>query len=173
MMDRPLRKLCLLGDYRVGKTRLVCRLTDCTQPPPTFGVHLHYWRCPSAPEVEFALWDAAGRSALDSIGQSFIGGADGFALVADAGDADSIRIAEQLYRAACGLVGPRPAVLLLNKCDRDPPPLDRLPPDISVFHLSAKRGDGVLEAFTELAERVLAERPRPSPTSSAAHVCSS
>lgn len=170
-MERPLRKLCLLGDYRVGKTRLVCRLTDCDKPPPAFGVHLHYWHCPSAPAVEFALWDAAGRSALDSIGQSFLAGADGFALVADAGDADSIDIAEQLHRAATTLVGPRPAVLLLNKCDRVDAPVDRLPAGIPVFHVSAKRGEGVREAFAALAARVLAERPSPSPSSIESDAC--
>lgn len=184
-MDRPLRKLCLLGDYRVGKTRLVCRLTDCDTPPPAFGVHLHHWVCPSAPAVEFALWDAAGRSALDSLGQSFLADADGFALVADAGDADSIEVARQLHRAATALIGARPAVLLLNKCDRvdAPLPLDpsdrvdapreALPAGIPVFQVSAKRGEGVREAFTALAERVLAERPVPSPSSIEPDACPS
>ena len=154
-MDRPLRKLCLLGDYRVGKTRLVCRLTGCDLPPPAFGVHLHYWRWPQAAEVEFALFDAAGRSSLDSLGQSFLSGAEGFALVADAGDADSIAVALQLYRRACELVGPRPAVLMLNKCDRAAALPANVPPEVPVFAVSARSGKGVAAAFAALAERVL------------------
>jgi hypothetical protein len=162
-MDRPLRKLCLLGDYRVGKTRLACRLTGCDAPPPAFGVHLHYWRWPGSPGSEFALFDAAGRSALDSIGQSFLSGAEGFALVADAGDADSIAIALELHRTALQLLGPRPAVLILNKTDRAPvAAATGVPEGMPVFPVSAHSGEGVAAAFGALAERVLAECRSPN-----------
>jgi hypothetical protein len=154
-MNRPLRKLCLLGDFRVGKTRLVCRLTGCDVPPPAFGVRLHYWHWPAAPEVRFALFDAAGRSALDSLGQSFLSGAEGFALVADAGDADSIDIALQLCRKARELIGPRPAVLMLNKSDRAPVATGLVPDDVAVHLVSARSGEGVAAAFGALAAQVL------------------
>jgi GTPase SAR1 family protein len=156
-MDRPLRKLCLLGDYRVGKTRLVRQLTASDVRPPEVGVHLHYWRSPSAPAVEFALFDVAGRSALDSLGQSFLSGAEGFALVADAGDAGSIDTALQLNRAAQSLIGPRPAILMLNKCDRDAAVAPSVPAELPVFHVSAQSGEGVVAAFCALAEQVLAQ----------------
>jgi hypothetical protein len=154
-MSRPLRKLCLLGDFRVGKTRLVCRLTGCDVRPPPFGVRLHYWQWPAAPEVRFALFDAAGRSALDSLGQSFLSGAEGFALVADAGDPDSIAIAVQLCRKARELIGHRPAVLMLNKGEREPVAVTDVPHDVAVHLVSAHSGEGVAEAFGALASQVL------------------
>jgi GTPase SAR1 family protein len=156
-MDRPLRKLCLLGDYRVGKTRLVRQLTHCDAAPPEAGVHLHFWRWAGAPEVEFAVFDVAGRSALDSVGQSFLAGADGFVLVADGSQPDSIPVALQLFRVAQGLVGPRPSILILNKADRGLAALGQVPADLPVFHVSARSGDGVQLAFGALAGRVLAD----------------
>jgi hypothetical protein len=159
-MDRPLRKLCLLGDFRVGKTRLVRRLTGSVAPAPEAGVHLHVWRCPSAPAQPFALFDVAGSTALDSIGQSFLSGAEGFALVADAGDRASVETALQLYRTAQDLIGPRPAVLMLNKAERGAAVVD-LPTEPPVFQVSAHTGDGVLAAFSALAEAVLARPIEP------------
>jgi GTPase SAR1 family protein len=161
-MDRPLRKLCLLGDFRVGKTRLVCRLTGCDVPPPAFGVRLHEWQWEGAPGVRFTLFDAAGRSALDSLGQSFLSGAEGFALVADAGDADSIAVALQLCRKARELVGPRPAVLMLNKSDRVEVAAGDVPDDVEVHMVSARSGEGVEAAFAALARQVLGVERQPA-----------
>jgi len=155
MQGRPLRKLCLLGDYRVGKTRLACRLTGCEVTPPAFGVHLHYWHPTIAPGIEFALFDAAGRSALDSLGQSFLSGADGFALVADLSVPHSIQTAVLLHHRATELVGERPAVLLLNKRDRVADIPQPLPQGLPTFTVSAVSGEGVDTAFTALATMVL------------------
>lgn len=158
-MTRRLRKLCLLGDYRTGKTRLVCRLTDCHEVPAAFGVQLHYWRAPAAPDVEFAIFDAAGRSSLDSLGQSFLSGADGFVAVADLALPETVDTALLLLRRAAELVGERPAVLLLNKRDRAGDELPRataLPAGLPVFRVSALHGDGVEAAFADVAGRVLA-----------------
>ncbi len=156
-MERPLRKLCLLGDYRVGKTRLACRLTGCEVKPPPYGVQLHHWRLPDAPDVEFVLFDVAGRSSLDSLGQSFLSGAEGLALVADAGVPGSIDVALRLHRCATDLIGARPAVLLLNKTDLASG--STVETELPLFHVSARSGAGVLEAFSLLAERVLAASP--------------
>jgi hypothetical protein len=123
-------------------------------------VHLVYWRCRSLPAVEFALFDVAGRTALDSIGQSFLAGADGFVLVADAGNQDSIETALRLYRVAQQLLGPRPAVLLLNKAEAGAVAVEP-PPGLPMFLVSAHSGEGVQDAFTALAEAVLARPIEP------------
>jgi GTPase SAR1 family protein len=162
-MDHALRKLCVIGDYRVGKTRLVHALTGCTAPRPTAGVHLYRWASPGNGQ-DFCLFDAAGRSSLDSIGQSFLSGALGFALVADA-DPARIDTALRLYSVAQSLVGRRPGVLMVNKTDvgGSRPPLPELPPDLPVFFVSAATGDGVQAAFSALAALAVREQPVAEP----------
>lgn len=151
-MAAPVRKLCLLGDLGVGKTTLAARLAG-TAADATPGITVHRWTPANAPAC--AVWDIDGRTLLDCLNQTFLSGADGFVLVADAGRPDTARDALELLRHARALSAPRPAVLLLNKSDAAPgAAFDDPPAGVPVFRTSASTGTGVVDAFLALAARI-------------------
>jgi len=152
-MDTAQRKLCLMGDPGVGKSTIAACLDQIRDERP--GVSLHRWIHAGS---EFAVWDSGGRSLLDTLGQTFLAGADGYIVVADPARGESLDTARQLIRHAFELAGRRPTLLLLNRFDGPPPaalPTD-LPDDVEVRVASAARCDEVLAAITSLAERILA-----------------
>lgn len=152
------RKLCLLGDSGVGKSALAARLGAAPAERPD-GLWIHYWREPES-GIDCALWDLRGRSSLDSLSQAFLAHAEGFALIADAGDNESIALALQAGRMASKLIGERPQVLILNRFDGVAPSgwADaEAQAGVATFLVSADSGDGVEAAFGHLA-RSLPER---------------
>jgi len=152
-MENRQRKLCLMGDPGVGKTTIAA----CLDPRARnrTGVSLYRW---SHAGHEFILWDSGGCSALDTLGQAFLAGADGYVLVADPSRPDSIDMARQLLRHAFELVGRRPSLLLFNRFDTAAPGAANAdwPPEVQVAVVQANTGSGVVEAFADLAKRTLA-----------------
>ncbi len=154
-MSNRVRKLCLLGDSGVGKSKLASHLGASPAVRPD-GLWVHNWRAPGS-GIECALWDLRGRSSLDSLSQAFLAHADGFALIADAGNRESISLALQVGRMAAKLIGERPQVLILNQFEGVPPAGEvaaQLAPDIPAFLVSAGTGEGVEAAFGHLAQAV-------------------
>ena len=162
------RKICMIGDFAVGKTSLVSRyvhnqfssdyLTTIGVKIDTKELTLH-----SGDRVKLVLWDIAGTDNLATIGQNYLKGATGYILVADGTRSATLDSALELQRQAEQALGPVPFTLLLNKLD-----LGYLwslnPDDIEaiqgrgwpVIHCSAKTGNSVEEAFRKLGERVAA-----------------
>ena len=157
------RKISLLGDFAVGKTSTVARSVRNTFSDAyltTVGVRVDTKtiQYSDGPGLRLVLWDIAGANSLDQMRANYIGGTHGLLLVADGTRADTVSTALELYAQAVRLLGRElPAVLMLNKCDLagewDVPPerirdlTERLP----VFSTSARTGEGVEEAFAELA----------------------
>ncbi len=154
-MSNRVRKLCLLGDSGVGKSALAARLGAAPAARPD-GLWVHYWTDPVS-QIACALWDLRGRSSLDSLSQAFLAHADGFALVADAGNQESIELALQVGRMAAKLIGERPQVLILNRFEHTEGAgvlAAKLAPDIPTFIVSAGSGEGVEAAFGHLAQAI-------------------
>lgn len=157
-------KLCLLGPPGVGKSSLAQRLLYDRFPAAEErpGVTLAAHRLPSdqGESLTLMLWDVAGNSALDTLGQAFLSGVDAVAAVADASAAASIAQALALIVQARRLHPGVAAALLLNKCDlltaRVVP--TELPPDVVAYEVSARDGRGVTAAFTELSTRARARQ---------------
>ena len=165
------RKVCLLGDFAVGKTSLVDRLVHNrfeAKYVSTIGVRVSQKSVavPQASElvmVNLMLWDLAGSEEFDRVRQSYLRGAAGGLLVCDLTRAETLeRLAFHAAQArqapTCG-----PLVILANKADLaeeravSPEQVAQAAQalDAPWFLTSAKTADGVVAAFRELARRLV------------------
>ena len=106
--------------------------------------------------LKLVVWDIAGKSALDTLNQSYVRGASGLILVCDGTREPTLRSALYLLMQAKALLKDPAAVLLVNKLDLverwelAPGTLADLRKTMPVFETSAKTGDGVEAAFAAL-----------------------
>ena len=160
------RKICLLGDFAVGKTSLVARFVRSTFSDKyltTVGVKVDSKRVELAPDlaIKLVIWDLAGKAKLDSMNRSYIRGAHGLILVADGTREASLRAALYLLMQSQKLLAGVPVVLLVNKLDLidrwevSAADILRLQQSLPTWRTSALDGQGVDEAFAELARRIL------------------
>ena len=161
-MNQPARKVCLLGDFGVGKTSLVARYVRNTFSDKyltTVGVKVdsQLVERPGG-AIKLVIWDIAGKSALDLLNQSYLKGASGVMLVCDGTREPTLRSALYLLMQARSTLGEPKAVLLVNKLDLVdkwevlPRTVAGLRETMPVFETSARTGDGVEAAFAALAE---------------------
>lgn len=159
-------KICMLGDFGVGKTSLVARFVRNTFSDrylTTVGVKVDSKEvdCAEHGIVKLVVWDIAGNSALDSLNMSYLRGATGLLLVADGTRGASMRTAIDLLLQSRGLLPDAQAVLIVNKLDLverwevAPGTLADLRQTMPVVETSALSGDGVEAAFSELARRLI------------------
>lgn len=160
------KKICMLGAFAVGKTSLVRRYVDSIFSEAyltTVGVKIDKRTLTVGGEaLTLILWDVAGEDDVASVRMSYLRGAAGYFLVVDGTRAATLEVARSIRTRAEAEVGPVPFVVLVNKCDvRDDweiadDQLDALrDAGWSVRRTSARTGEGVEEAFQELAERML------------------
>ncbi len=158
------RKICLLGDFGVGKSSLVARFVRNTfseRYMTTVGVKVDSKEVVvDEHAVKLVIWDIAGKSSLDTLNQTYLRGASGVILVADGTREPTLRSALYLLMQAKSLLQDPPAVLLVNKIDLVdrweilPSTLEELRKTMPVFESSARTGDGVEAAFAALARQV-------------------
>jgi hypothetical protein len=159
------KKICMLGAFSVGKTTLVKRYVESVFSEryiTTVGVKIDK-KVVSLPDrtVNLILWDMAGEDDVATIRTSYLRGMAGCMVVADGTRAVTLDIALSIRERVESEHGALPFAMLLNKHDL----LDQwVTPDSTLDALrakgwsvrlsSARSGEGVDEAFTELAERV-------------------
>jgi len=162
------RKVCLLGDFGVGKTSLVRRFIKqqfSEKYHTTIGVKVDTKQVSldGLGPVKLVIWDIAGAESLDTLYQRYLKGAAGYLLVADGTRAHTLDDALSLRRQLESQLGCLPYVGLLNKSDLmadwEVPP-DRIAAinsaDAVWRRSSAKTGEDVESAFVDLARRILA-----------------
>lgn len=160
------RKVCMLGDFGVGKTSLVTRYVRNTFSEKyltTVGVKVDskLVACDDQRSLKLVLWDIAGNSALDALNMSYLRGASGLLLVADGTREASLRAAIDLLLQSRTMLPDAQAVLIINKLDLVerwevlPTTLVELRQSMPVVETSALSGDGVEQAFAELAKRLV------------------
>jgi len=154
-------KLVLLGQFGVGKTSLVKRyLEDLfkTDYIPTLGVQIKkkVLSLPEGRKVAMIIWDLEGFTSVEKIRSSYLLGSTGFLYVFDLSRPFTY---ENIYEDIRFLRQKYPAVsieILGNKMDlQDPQPvLEYLAkkPLTVLGTVSAKTGEGVQEAFCEMAK---------------------
>ena len=167
------KKICLIGSFAVGKTSLVERfvhnrfddkylttigvkISQKTLPPvqdPTSGRVVQY---------SFLIWDIAGMEKFDTVVMNYYRGASGALAVADLTRQETIPLLQDIcdrFRS----VSPAARLLIIgNKLDifqQDHETIILLKKTVSSFSAeyiltSAKTGEGVEEAFLELAKRI-------------------
>jgi small GTP-binding protein len=171
-MSDSVRKVCLLGDFAVGKTSLVSRYVNnvfSDRYLTTVGVKVdtRVQAVDANTQVKLVVWDLAGAGTLSVPARTYIQGSHAFLVVCDGTRRATLDGALSLLANARGHIGPRPAVLLVNKQDlSDSWEVDQDMLDVareqcqSVLATSAKTGANVERAFKLVAELVAAlDRP--------------
>jgi len=158
-------KICLLGDFGVGKTSLVARFVRSTFSEKyltTVGVKVDSKEValPGRDPLKLVVWDIAGRSGLDALGAHYLRGASALLLVADGTRESTLASALNLLMQSRSSLPDALVALAVNKLDLvegwevAPSTLAELRRNLPVFETSALSGDGVESAFAHLAERL-------------------
>jgi small GTP-binding protein len=160
------KKICMLGSFAVGKTSLVRRFVESIFSETyhtTVGVKIdkkvvHI----DGTEIHLVLWDLYGDDGFQQIRWSYFQGAAGYLLVADGTRRATFEKAFALEERAHKEIGQIPFVFVINKCDLvdewelDPEMEARLAAkNWTVLRSSAKTGEGVDEAFSQLARKIV------------------
>ena len=162
------KKVCLLGDFGVGKTSLVARAVKNEFPDKyltTVGVKMDTKSISISDklDVKVILWDIAGDSCLNSKAMSYIRGSAGFIFVADGTRMNTLNSVVEIKAEADRLLGELPFVLLVNKHDLteqwdiSETALENLQNrGGQIFYTSAKTGENVELALSTLAHNLIA-----------------
>jgi small GTP-binding protein len=159
------KKICMLGGFSVGKTSLVKRYVASIFSETyltTVGVKIDK-KTETLPDrvVNLILWDLAGEDDMASLRMSYLRGSAGYVLVADGTRRSTLEMALSLRQRVEADYGSLPFVLLVNKSDLrqqwtvEETELEDLRQHGWWVHpSSAQSGQGVEEAFRDLAVRV-------------------
>jgi small GTP-binding protein len=164
-MSEIARKICMLGDFGVGKTSLVARYVSNTFSDKyltTVGVKVdsRVVNLAGGVDMKLVVWDIAGKAVLDGVNQNYLRGASGLILVADGTREASLRAALNLAMQARETIADPACVLFVNKLDLvdrwevAPSVLAEIRHSLPVFETSALSGDGVEAGFAELARKL-------------------
>lgn len=170
-MSKISKKMCMVGDFSVGKTSLIRRFVErqfSDQYLSTVGVKISR-KAVDLPNVkpeeivnlQLLIWDIEGHTKFKAIAPSYLQGASGVILVADLSRQETIeRLIEHLNFFLS--VNPKGEVIVaLNKADlvseKDRENLNNCVPKpviekaMGIYQTSAKTGDYVDEIFQKLA----------------------
>ena len=165
------KKICIIGDFAVGKTSLVRRhvLDEFDfDYHATLGVNVYKYTAEieaangSALSVEQIIWDLEGGAEPSALQQTYLQGASGALIVGDIGRENAIQsLLSHAHIVADTLPG-RPMLFALNKSDLladgaaapdEQPLLDAF--GQGYMRTSAKTGAKVTELFNSLARRII------------------
>jgi small GTP-binding protein len=158
------KKVCVLGAFGVGKTSLVRRYVESIFSDTyltTVGVKVDKRTLEVGGQpLTLVLWDIAGEDENTAIRMSYLRGAAGYFLVADGTRPETVEVARFIQARVTAEVGPLPYLLLLNKADLVADwelTESAAAPEgaVAVIRTSAKTGEGVEEAFQQLAQRII------------------
>jgi small GTP-binding protein len=160
------KKVCMLGAFGVGKTSLVRRYVQSIFSDAyltTVGVKIDKKTLTVGDEsLILLLWDIAGEDDVSPIRMTYLRGAAGYLLVVDGTRAETLEVATDIQSRVKAEIGTAPFVVLLNKADLletwdlAQSSVDSLAAaGWKMIRTSAKTGEGVEEAFQELAKRMI------------------
>lgn len=160
------KKICMLGAFAVGKTSLVSRFVTSMFSEKylsTVGVKIDKKTVEVGSEsVMLMLWDIYGEDSMQKVQMSYLKGASGYLLVADATRRETLDKAVSLHERAREVTGDVPFLLVVNKsdlvaqCEIDDAALQPVVASGWKFlRGSAKTGQGVEEAFTMITQQMV------------------
>ena len=162
-------KVCILGDFAVGKTSTAERFVNnqfSDKYLTTIGVKVDTkeLELEAGVTLKLVLWDVAGADRFGELELNYLRGASGHLLVADGTRPETIGAARTLREQAIERYGEVPFVFLLNKADLTDAwdvadsGIAAIREEVGdVFLTSAKTGENVAEAIETLG-RLIAER---------------
>ncbi len=169
------QKICLIGDFGVGKTSLIRQFVDrqfSDKYLSTVGVKISRKLVSMASnseeeliQLQLIVWDVEGSTRFKGIAPSYLQGAKGVIIVGDVTRQSSMQNLKdhvELFQS----INPKSSLIIaLNKVDliesdeRDllltSIPTEFTNSNISIHVTSAKTGEGVDEAFQKLARQIL------------------
>jgi len=158
------RKICILGDFAVGKTSLVNRFIHnqfSDKYHTSIGVKVDTKEviAPDGRPLKLAIWDVAGTDTPTELFLRYLRGSAGYLLVADGTRRETLDRALELRRAVESHLAVLPFVGLINKTDLaaeqeiDEERLSRLRQGGEIWlGTSARSGVHVEEAFDLLLQ---------------------
>ncbi len=167
-----IKKICLLGDFSVGKTSLIRRFTENRFDDSylsTIGVKVSRKEIPlqvAAPvTLTLMIWDTSGSEPFTNIVRTYYQGASGALLVGDLTRAETVASLATYAREFHSVNVAVPLVVLANKADliKERTVSDDLiaevtaPLSASWLYTSAKTGEGVDAAFHLLGQLIYTE----------------
>lgn len=160
------KKICMLGSFAVGKTSLVRRYVESIFSEnyvTTIGVKIDKKVVSSGnTNISLILWDVYGEDNHQSVLPSYLRGMAAYILVVDPTRPATFESAKKLHDLVVDTLGPKPYVLVLNKCDLksdweiNEPLLDVLSASaIQTIETSAKTDEGVSDVFQYLVDSLV------------------
>jgi small GTP-binding protein len=166
MMSAVQKKVCLLGDFAVGKTSLIRRYVEGRFDEKylsTIGVKISR-KVLQRPdhELNLLIWDLAGGDDIDQLSRRYLLGAVGALLVCDLTRPETLDVIRRYAKVMHEVNRDSALILAGNKADlEEERALDdqRLADEAEALSLpwlltSAKDGQGVEEAFELLAGEI-------------------
>lgn len=170
-MSKISKKICLIGDFSVGKTSLIRRFIEgvfSEKYLTTIGTKIS--RKPInleslGKEVDLIVWDIEGHTKFKPIVSNYLKGASGAVIVGDLSRQDTLDRIPNHIELFLQTNPKGQAIVALNKCDKiEQHKLDKLVELHDFNHIShivktivtsAKDNTNVDLAFTELAEHIV------------------
>jgi len=158
------KKICLLGAFGVGKTSLTRRFVDSIFSDAyltTVGVKIDKKVVSVGDKpVSLLIWDIAGEDDVSAVRTSYLRGAAGYLLIVDVTRAQTLTVARSIRERVTAEIGDIPFLCLLNKTDVEDWDIgnasieELISQGWTVRRTSAKTGEGVESAFSDLAQRL-------------------
>lgn len=161
------KKICLLGDFAVGKTSLIRRFVYnefSESYLTTIGVHITKKEILlGGDRLVLIIWDLAGNDGFQKTAASYLAGAAGAIFVGDLSRSETMSgIPSQMRMFEESNPG-SPGVIVFNKTDLLPGPVNPMqtsreagiPEGAPVFLTSCKTGENVGSVFDSLAGLIL------------------
>lgn len=161
-------KVCVVGDFAVGKTSVVERFVNnqfSSKYLTTVGVKVDT-KVIEHDDVsvshKLVIWDVAGSDRFGNTEFAYLRGASGYIFVADGTRSLTLKSVHDLREQITGKYGAAPCVLLVNKKDltsqwevSEKQLLELVERYCNVYTTSAKTGDDVETALRSLSKQVL------------------
>ena len=167
------KKICLLGDFNVGKTSLVRRFVEdkfSDRYLSTVGVKVSRKSVEmktdtDSHQVNLLVWDLEGNTKFKSITPSYLKGASGSIIVADLTRVETFNNLNQHIKLFIEVNPHGVIIIALNKADLIPQEklsqlienynsdkFDHFERIVGIYTTSAKIGDNVVKIFDKLAQ---------------------
>lgn len=166
-MAKISKKICLVGDFGVGKTSLIRRFVErqfSDQYLSTVGVKISRKTLESV-NLQLLIWDLEGHTKFKSIAPSYLQGASGVIVVADVSRLETVERLDEHVNLFLSVNPKGKIAIALNKSDLvEPEKLNQLVqivqdkelnPEAGLYQTSAKTGAYVDEIFGQLADKIL------------------